>query len=127
MKQPENQSTSYTTLFSAVDEGTIKIPQFSGTSSGTNPKPLGSFDSIIKGFPIVTFILWRTIEEFRHVKNIGNVALQQAPKGEQVSYSLDGQQRITSLYAIRKGAIADKNDEKLRSLVRFSNGTAQSR
>jgi len=28
MKQPENQSTSYTTLFSAVDEGTIKIPQF---------------------------------------------------------------------------------------------------
>jgi len=60
-----------------------------------------------------TFILWRTSEELRHVKNIGNVALQKAPKGEQVSYILDGQQRITSLYAIRKGIIATKDDEEL--------------
>ena len=113
MKQPENQSKSYTTLFNAIDEGTIKIPQFQRDFVWDKTKTASLVDSIIKGFPIGTFILWRTSEELRHVKNIGNVALQKAPKGEQVSYILDGQQRITSLYAIRKGIIATKDDEQL--------------
>lgn len=113
MKQPENQSKSYTTLFNAIDEGTIKIPQFQRDFVWDKTKTASLVDSIIKGFPIGTFILWRTSEELRHVKNIGNVALQKAPKGEQVSYILDGQQRITSLYAIRKGIIATKDDEEL--------------
>lgn len=113
MKQPENQSKSYTTLFNAIDEGTIKIPQFQRDFVWDKSQTARLIDSIIKGFPIGTFILWRTSEELRHVKHIGNVALHQAPKGEQVSYILDGQQRITSLYAIRKGVIASKNDEQL--------------
>ena len=28
MKQPENQSKTYEALFSAIDEGKIKVPQF---------------------------------------------------------------------------------------------------
>jgi len=68
-------------------------------------------DSIIKGFPIGTFIFWKTKEELRHYRNIGNVELPKTPKGESVLYVLDGQQRITSLYAARKGLIYTKEGE----------------
>lgn len=113
MKQPENQSKGYTALFNAIDEGTLKIPQFQRDFVWDKTQTARLIDSILKGFPIGTFVLWRTSEELRHIKNIGNIALQQAPKGEPVSYILDGQQRITSLYAIRKGVIANKDDEEI--------------
>jgi hypothetical protein len=113
VKQPENQSKGYSALFSAIDDGTIKIPQFQRDFVWDKTQTARLIDSIIKGFPIGTFVLWRTSEELRHVKNIGNVALHQAPKGEPISYILDGQQRITSLYAVRKGVIANKNDEEV--------------
>lgn len=67
-------------------------------------------DSIIKGFPIGTFIYWQTTEELRHVKDIGNFNLPLTPKGHIASYILDGQQRITSLYAVRKGLRIRKED-----------------
>jgi len=113
VKQPENQSKGYTALFSAIDEGTVKIPQFQRDFVWDKTQTARLIDSIIKGFPIGTFVLWRTSEELRHVKNIGNVALQEATRGEPISFVLDGQQRITSLYAIRKGIIADKNGEAI--------------
>ncbi len=108
MHQPENQSKKYTTLFTAIDEGYIKIPQFQRDFVWDKVRTAKLLDSIIKGFPIGTFILWKTHEELRHVKNIGNAALPPTPKGDATSYVLDGQQRITSLYAVRKGVIITK-------------------
>jgi uncharacterized protein with ParB-like and HNH nuclease domain len=70
-------------------------------------------DSIIKGFPIGTFIVWKTKEELRHYKDIGNAKLPDPPKGDMIQYVLDGQQRITSLYAVRKGLIITKEGEKI--------------
>jgi hypothetical protein len=70
-------------------------------------------DSIIKGFPIGTLIFWKTDEELRHIKNVGNFDLPEPPKGDLVSYVLDGQQRITALYAVRKGAIVTKEEKEL--------------
>lgn len=73
----------------------------------------GLIDSIIKGFPIGTFIFWKTKEELRTLKNIGNAKLPHVPKGEFVYYILDGQQRITSLYAVKKGLIISKDGKKV--------------
>lgn len=112
MLQPENQTKKYDFLFNDIDTGRIKIPKFQRDFVWTKEQSAKLIDSIIKGFPIGTFIFWKTIEELRHVKNIGNVALPDPPTGEPVSYVLDGQQRITSLYAVRKGAIITKEGEE---------------
>jgi hypothetical protein len=109
MQQPENQSKKYTTLFTGIDDGYIKVPQFQREFVWDKPKTARLIDSIIKGFPIGTFILWKTHEELRHIRNIGNTALPPTPKGDATSYVLDGQQRITSLYAVRKGLIITKD------------------
>ena len=50
----------------------------------------------------------KTKEELKHVRNIGNIELPETPEGDYTSYVLDGQQRITSLYAVREGAIITK-------------------
>lgn len=70
-------------------------------------------DSILKGYPIGTFILWKTRDTLRSVKEIGNHPLPETPKGDYAEYILDGQQRITSLYAIRKGIRITKDGKEL--------------
>ncbi len=103
MKQPENQSKKYSTLFTDIDEGRVKVPQFQRDFVWTKAQTAKLIDSIIKGFPMGTFILWKTKERLRHIRNVGNIDLPEPDVGDAVFYVLDGQQRITSLYAVRKG------------------------
>jgi len=113
MLQPENQNKKYNHLFTDIDTGRLKIPQFQRDFVWSKAQTAKLIDSIIKGFPIGTFILWKTQEELRHFKEIGNSTLPNTPKGETVYYVLDGQQRITSLYAVRKGIRWNKDNVEI--------------
>lgn len=113
LRQPENEPKKYAFLFNDIDVGRIKIPMFQRDFVWTNEQTAKLIDSIIKGFPIGSFILWQTREELRHIRNIGNVTLPDVPKGEPALYVLDGQQRITSLYAVRKGARVTREGEEI--------------
>ncbi len=113
MKQPENQSKKYDALFAEIDSGQTKIPKFQREFTWGAERTAILIDSIVKGFPIGTLIFWKTREEMRHYKNIGNVTLPEIPKGDAALYVLDGQQRITSLYAVRKGAIVDEEGKEV--------------
>ena len=110
MLQPHNRSQKYEHLFAGIDTGHIKIPKFQREFVWNKEQTARLIDSILKGFPIGTFTYWETTEELRHVKNIGNFSLPTVAQGHPVSYVLDGQQRITSLYAVRKGVIYSKED-----------------
>jgi len=99
----------YDHLFTYIDTGQIKIPQFQRNFVWNKEQTAKLIDSLIKGYPIGTFILWRTTEELRHVKKIGGFTLPDVPPGQFVQYVLDGQQRITSLYATRKGLVITKD------------------
>jgi len=91
MLQPENQSKKYHHLFTDIDIGRIKIPKFQRDFVWSKGQTAKLIDSIIKGFPIGTFIFWKTFEELRYVKNIGNISLPDPPKGDAVFYVLYGQ------------------------------------
>ncbi|RPE67318.1 hypothetical protein EDD53_1724 [Pacificibacter maritimus] len=69
-------------------------------------------DSILKGYPIGTFILWETDQRINDIKNIGGFELPETPVGSNVQYVLDGQQRITSLFAAYLGEQIRKPGEK---------------
>ena len=113
LQQPQNQSKKYEHLFTEIDCGRLKVPMFQRDFVWTSAQTASLIDSIIKGFPIGTFIFWKTREEMRHIKNIGNVSLPDIPKGDSALYVLDGQQRITSLYAIRKGVRLTKDGQEI--------------
>jgi hypothetical protein len=111
--QPQPQSRKYEVLFTGIDSGQIKIPMFQRDFVWTKEQTAKLIDSIIKGYPIGTFILWKTREELRSIRNIGNIELPDPPKGDAVQYVLDGQQRITSLYAVRKGIRITRDSEEI--------------
>lgn len=105
MLQPESHPKKYQHLFTGIDTGKIRIPQFQRDFVWSKEQTARLIDSIIKGFPIGTFILWQTNEPMRTVRAIGNAELPNIKNGETVQYVLDGQQRITSLYGVRKGIV----------------------
>ena len=111
-KQPKPDSKKYTDLISEIQKGQIKIPKFQRDFVWSIDKTAKLLDSILKGYPIGTFILWETNERLNDIKNIGNLELPPIPDDIKVQYVLDGQQRITSLYAAFLGASIQKEGEK---------------
>ena len=107
--QPDNHNKKYEALFVEIDTGQIKLPMFQREFVWEKEQSAKLIDSILKGFPIGTFIFWKTKEELRSYKDVGNHRLSDTPEGDYVQYILDGQQRITSLYAIRKGIRISKD------------------
>ncbi len=112
MQLPEPQTKTFANLLAAIAQGQIKIPQFQRDFVWTMQKSADLMDSIIKGYPIGTFIFWRTKERLRSVRNIGNQLLPEPQLGEFVDYVLDGQQRLTSLFASLKGIRLLREDRK---------------
>jgi len=111
-KQPKPDSKKYTDLISEIQKGQIKVPKFQRNFVWSLDKTAKLLDSILKGYPIGTFILWETNERLNDIKNIGNLELPTIPDDIKVQYVLDGQQRITSLYAAFLGAKIQKEGEK---------------
>lgn len=103
MKLPEPQSTTFSSLISDIEKGQIKIPQFQRDFVWDIKKSANLMDSIIKGYPIGTFIFWKTKDRLRSIRDIGNLKLPEPIKGDFVNFVLDGQQRLTSLFASLKG------------------------
>lgn len=113
MELPQPTHKNYTTLISDIETGQIKIPQFQRDFVWSIERSAALLDSVIKGYPIGTFISWRTKERLRSVKKLGNEILPSPKEDEFVTYVLDGQQRLTSLYAARKGLEIPRSPRKI--------------
>lgn len=111
-EQPKPDSKKYADLINEIQKGIIKIPKFQRDFVWTIDKTAKLLDSILKGYPIGTFILWQTDERINDIKNVGNLDIPETPDGVKVQYVLDGQQRITSLFAAYLGAKIQKVGEK---------------
>ena len=102
--QPKPDSRKYLDLITDIEKGVIKIPKFQREFVWPIEKTAALLDSIVKGYPIGTFILWKTNQRMADVKDVGNIPLPATPDDRQVEYVLDGQQRMTSLFAAYRGA-----------------------
>ncbi|MFF0775308.1 DUF262 domain-containing protein [Nonomuraea wenchangensis] len=75
--------------------GRVRVPHFQRDFRWGTQDVIRLFDSIIKGYPIGSLLLW-----VRHssadVITLGSLAIS-APEGENILWVVDGQQRITSL------------------------------
>ncbi len=103
MNLPQPTHAKYSNLLNDIKRGQIKIPQFQRDFVWSIQKSAAFIDSIVKGYPVGTFIFWATKERLRHIRDIGSESLPDPRDGETASYVLDGQQRITSLFAILRG------------------------
>ncbi len=108
MQQPKPHSVRYPALIADIDAGRIKIPKFQREFVWSVDATAKLLDSILKGYPIGTFILWQTRERMSSIRNIGDAQLPETPDGDAVQFVLDGQQRITSIYAALKGITVER-------------------
>lgn len=112
MQQPDPQARGFDKIIHGIELGSIKIPQFQRDFVWHREKSAKLIDSIFKGYPIGTFILWKTRERLRSVREIGGRKLPPTPKGDYAEQVLDGQQRLTSLYAACKGLKVARDDHE---------------
>ncbi len=87
-------------LLSQMEEGEIKLPAFQRGFVWKQGQVLELLDSIYKDYPIGTILLWSSFETLRSTRNIGGFLIPDSREKSPVKYVLDGQQRLTALYAL---------------------------
>ncbi|MCV0394846.1 MAG: DUF262 domain-containing protein [Rhizobiaceae bacterium] len=104
-------------LIEDIDLGKIGLPELQRPFVWPNVNVRNLFDSLYKGFPAGFLLFWKTGAEGAPLKGIGTRNEKAVPEMAIV----DGQQRLTSLYAVVKGAeVLRANFKKERIRIAFS-------
>jgi len=98
-------------LINRISSGDIRIPAFQRDFIWEPEQVAFLLDSIYKGFPIGTVILWKTDNRLNTEKNLGFFKLPAPQKDYPVNYVLDGQQRLTSLFSVFQTDLEPSSDE----------------
>ena len=99
LKELGTASLKIDKLISKIEFGYIKIPPFQRKFVWQQYQIIDLLDSIYNDYPIGSVLLWNTKEDLPSTRNIGGFILPEKEKEFPVDYVLDGQQRITSIYA----------------------------
>jgi hypothetical protein len=104
------------TLIEDIDRGKIGLPELQRPFVWPNVNVRDLFDSLYRGYPAGFLLFWKTGGEGT-LKSIGTGVKQSVPELAIV----DGQQRLTSLYAVIKGAeVLRANFKKERIEIAFN-------
>jgi hypothetical protein len=103
-------------LIGDIGLGRIGLPDIQRPFVWANAKVRDLFDSMYRGYPVGYFLFWQTGVEGMDAKVIGDMNKQKAPS----LLIVDGQQRLTSLYAvIRREAVLRENFEREHIRIAF--------
>ena len=83
-------------LVERVAAGKIRIPRFQRAFVWKQPDLSALLDSVLRGFPIGSILVWDTDKDIESPLRIGPIKISSRPDGI-VSYILDGQQRVSTL------------------------------
>ncbi len=109
MPQINNIPLKLSEIETNLKNGSYVIPDFQRDFVWTLEQSAKLIDSWVKGFPIGIFIMWVTETILCPTKKIGNIiAFERHDETGKITYILDGQQRITSIYATIVGLKIDK-------------------
>lgn len=89
---------SIRTLIEQVRNGQIRVPAFQRGFVWDADRIAYLMDSIYKGYPFGSAILWQTKEKLKAERRLGPFSLPDPVADYPISYVLDGQQRLTSIF-----------------------------
>lgn len=93
------------TLIDDIEMGEIGLPDIQRPFVWKNAKVRDLFDSMYRGYPVGYLLFWES-EAGKNTKQIGTNSHQKVPN----LLIVDGQQRLTSLYAVLKGIPVVRED-----------------
>src|SRR6266545_2182431 len=94
------EDMSISTAIERVAAGLIRIPAFQRGFVWDAERVAYFMDSLFKGYPFGALLLWRTREGLRTERKLGPFTLPTVDPAYPIDYVLDGQQRITSVFAV---------------------------
>ncbi len=87
-------------IISRIEEGDIKIPAFQRGFVWNQEQVIDLLDSIYRDYPIGSILLWNSNERLRSTRNVAGYLIPDREPQYLVNYVLDGQQRVSTIYAI---------------------------
>ncbi len=107
----EVKSSMLSNLVADVATGRYRVPQFQREYVWNKAKVRELFDSIYHEYPIGSFSLWDAEREHNHLfRQLVDLGVQPVGEHDDVSFILDGQQRITVLYVTLMGRTVNGTD-----------------
>jgi hypothetical protein len=111
-------------LFSYIDIGDLGLPDIQRPFVWKDAKVRDLFDSIYRGFPIGSYLLWRNSSN-GHSHQIG---VEEREHNDPNLLIIDGQQRLTALYSVFRGfAVKDDMYEDRTIKIAFNPVTEEFR
>jgi hypothetical protein len=104
--------------------GRMRVPNFQRGFVWDPERVAYLMDSIYKGYPFGSILLWRTKQELSHERNLGPFNLPQNDPEYPTDYILDGQQRITSIFGVFQTDIV-LNEPPLWSRIFYDFGASE--
>lgn len=100
LRAPRPEPERISALIQRINEGDIKLPTFQRPQVWNQDQAIDLLDSVNRGYPVGSLLFWLTSHKLRSERNIGGFALPETPEKYPRNYVLDGQQRLTTLYAV---------------------------
>jgi hypothetical protein len=86
-----------TDLAADVLDGTIRLPKFQRDFVWTRQQVLDLLDSIARGYPIGSFLLWKSSFDLASESAIAGLEVDTPGDGAETTYLLDGCQRLSTI------------------------------
>jgi hypothetical protein len=97
---------SFLTLMNDIENGRVRLPPFQREFVWSPTKVIDLMDSVYKGFPIGSFFYWKADRKYVTLfRDIKSLSLPAPAQDQELFFILDGQQRLTSIWATFKGSI----------------------
>ena len=101
-------------LLNRVTQGEVRIPAFQRDFVWEPDRVQFLMDSIYKGYPIGTLLFWRSREQLQFDRDLGPYELPEPKEQYPIDYVLDGQQRLTSIFAVFQTELKESSDPKVK-------------
>lgn len=96
LSQPAARTYRLAALVRSVLDGDVRVPHFQRSFRWDARDVVKLFDSVLRGFPVGSVLLWQRDAPANHALQLGAITLD-VPARPNALWVVDGQQRITSL------------------------------
>lgn len=86
-------------LLEEIAQGTLRVPRFQRPFIWEPSDMLNLFDSIYRGYPIGSFVLWQATNREESLDKVGPIEIPR-PDVTSLTYILDGHQRLATLFGV---------------------------
>ncbi|MFF2008017.1 DUF262 domain-containing protein [Streptomyces sp. NPDC058195] len=83
-----------------IAQGELRVPKFQRPFLWRPEQMLQLFDSMERGYPMGSLLIWETPMPLESLDTIGGRSIPPAPEGAKVAYVLDGHQRLSTLFGV---------------------------